>query len=96
MDNYLLNCNIKERDAFVLNYNYETNVTIVKHGTDTEPPFSESRFKVWKPDQLEPSKYDVKVDRNGFIKKGKYIHFYSISTASRWFDLVFLALGWLF
>lgn len=64
---------LHERDRFVLNYGQETNVRLLKLGTETKPFL---RIKAWKPaDEREPWWYDVKVDRNGFISAGKSFPF---------------------
>lgn len=62
---------VVEDDSFDLHYIYATELTIMKLGTDTEPPFS--KLKLWRlHDEPEPSRYEVQVNRYGVITKGKF------------------------
>lgn len=71
MGDLLLNA-LEGRDKFTLNYVNETNLEIVRRGTNTEPPFS--KLIAWNPQQRarEPKRFDVKVDINDAIIAGTF------------------------
>lgn len=74
MGEFVLN-DLQEGDQFVSNYRQETNVRLVKLGTETEPF---SPIRAWNPAvELEPWWFDVRVDLNGFIIAGKSFPFLS-------------------